>query len=47
MDAQDAKIHGPSSLTTVFEINIGNNRKCVDEPEQGHKLMRNTAEVDG
>jgi len=46
MDAQDAKIHGPDSLTTVVEIETGGDRKRVDGSEQEHKLMGNVAKAD-
>jgi len=46
MDAQDAKIHGPGSLTTVVKMETGGDRKRVDGSEQGHKLMGNVAKAD-
>jgi len=47
MDAQEAKIYVPGSLTTVVKIKTGGNRGYADGSEWGHNLMKNAAKADG
>jgi len=47
MDARDAKIHVPGSLTTIVIIKTGGNREYADGSEWGRNLTKNAAKADG
>jgi len=47
MDAQEAKIYVPGSLTTVVKIKTAGDRGYADGSEWGHNLTKNAAKADG